>query len=206
MIRNFLSVFKPKNLIWHALAISLAALLVLSDTDWRFFVVTRPYLYHWLVYGAGLGGFVVTLCVPLSIYLVGEFKKNGYLMQLGAAVGQAAVLGYLVSILYKVFTGRTQPDFLFNGGIDISKQFHFGILQNGIFWGWPSSHAATAFAGAITLFLLVRSHLARTLAVLYALFIATGAAIGFHWLSDVLAGAIFGTLVATIVAKDFKTR
>ncbi|HWP61261.1 MAG TPA: phosphatase PAP2 family protein, partial [Candidatus Paceibacterota bacterium] len=56
------------------------------------------------------------------------------------------------------------------------------------------------------LFLLARNNWVRAIALLYAFFIATGAAIGFHWFSDVLAGVIFGSLAGYVVAKDFKRR
>ncbi len=125
-------------------------------------------------------------------------------MRLGAAVGQASLVGYLLSDFYKIFTGRTQPEFLTSfSNVDITHAFHFGILQNGVFWGWPSSHAATAFAGAVAFALLVRSKPLRIIALCYAVFVGLGASIGFHWLSDVAAGAIFGSLVGYVVAKDF---
>ena len=104
---NAFALFRPKYLIWHALAIASTCLLVLSDSDWRFFLGTRPYTYAWLVFGAGLGGFICTLLVPLGIYLVGEYKKRRSLQLLGVAIAQGALIGYLVSVFYKVFTGRT---------------------------------------------------------------------------------------------------
>ncbi|HWP61717.1 MAG TPA: hypothetical protein VN495_03870, partial [Candidatus Paceibacterota bacterium] len=55
LFQNALSVFKPRFLPWHALAILLTAIIVLSDTDWHFFLATRPYTYYWLVFGAGIG-------------------------------------------------------------------------------------------------------------------------------------------------------
>ena len=49
---------------------------------------------------------------------------------------------------------------------------------------------------------IVRSHwapdhrLARAISILYACIIGFGASAGFHWFSDVVAGAFLGTLVA----------
>ena len=203
-LANFLDVFRGRNLVWHAIAIALTAILVLCGLDWWFFEHTRSGALEPLILTAGIGGFFVPVLTPVGIYLWGEYRNSRSLMSLGAAVAQTELIGYLVSILYKVFTGRTQPEFLTHfSSVDISHAFHFGILQNGIFWGWPSSHAAVAFAGATALALLASKKYVRIGAFVYATLIGFGAAIGFHWLSDVLAGAIIGVLVGTIVAKSY---
>ena len=129
-------------------------------------------------------------------------------MHKAGALAEAGVIAWLISSAYKVFTGRIQPEFLTNiSSLDITREFHFGFLQNGIYWGWPSSHAAVAVAMSVALVLLFpNNRIARYGALLYALFIALGASIGFHWLSDVVAGAIIGTLVGVVVAKSSRER
>jgi membrane-associated phospholipid phosphatase len=202
--RNVRTIFIPRSLLWHALAIALTAALVFSGADWWYYEHTRSVLFDWVVFGAGIGGFFVPVLVPLGLYIWGDVAKKESLMHLGAATGQASLLGYLLSVFYKIFAGRTQPEFLTTlSHTDITHAFHFGILQNGVFWGWPSSHAATAFAGAVALALLVRNKPLRIIALVYAIFVGLGASIGFHWLSDVIAGAIFGSLVGIIVARSF---
>jgi membrane-associated phospholipid phosphatase len=203
-VRNFLAVFKGRNLFWHALAIVLTAILVFSGLDWWYYEHTRSGVLFWIVLGAGLGGFVVPIFVPLGMYVWARYRRDVRVSYIALATAQASAIGYIISTIYKVFTGRTQP-VLFTqvSNIDISHAFHFGILQNGVFWGWPSSHAATAFAGVVCFALLVRSKPLRVLAIAYAIFVGFGASIGFHWLSDVVAGIIFGTLVGVIVAKSY---
>ena len=204
ILRNFVEVFKGKNLLWHALAIALTAALVMSGADWRFFEATRSALFHPLVWAVGIGGFFTPVIIPLAIYLYGEFRRRRDLMDMGAAVGQAAILAYVISIAYKALTGRFEPEFLTTYSmIDNSRDFNFGFLEHGVFWGWPSSHTAVAFAGAFVIIFLSRNKFARGLAAIYAFFIAFGAGIGFHWLSDVVAGAIIGVLVASVVSASF---
>lgn len=205
LLQNFLAVFKGRNFFWHALAITLTAALILSGADWWFFEHTRSDAFFFVIMIAGIGGFFAPVVIPVGVYLWGEFSRNKHLMDLGAAAGQAAFLGYLVSIIYKSLTGRVEPEFLtVYSMVDTSRVFNFGFLEYGIFWGWPSSHTAVAFAGAFAFVLLSRTLSIRTLAMLYAFFIAVGAAISFHWLSDVVAGAIIGSLIGTIVAKSAK--
>ena len=204
---NLLACFRGANLLSHALAIALTFVLVMTGADWWFYVHTRYPLLHPLVYAAGLGGFFVPVLVPVCLYIVGEMRKDARMMVVAGALAQAALIAYLISIFYKTFTGRIQPDFIYSiGTSDITHEFHFGILHNGIFWGWPSSHAAVAFALAAALWVLYeRAPIGRYIALLYAILVAIGAAIGFHWLSDVLAGAIIGTLAGGVVAKRFLT-
>lgn len=207
IVQNFISVYRGKNLLWHGLAILLTAVLVLSGADWWFFEHTRSDAFHPLIWAAGIGGFFVPILVPVILYYWGEFQRNRCVINLGAAAGQAAVIAYLVTVIYKIFTGREQPEFLTHySNVDITRDFHFGIWQNGIFWGWPSSHAAVAFAASFAIIFLVRRNSVRAIAFLYAIFIAVGAGIGFHWLSDVVAGAILGILVAYVVSANFKAK
>ena len=203
--RNALMVFRGRNLLWHGLAIGLTAVVVLTGADWLFFEVTRSTFFHWIVWTAGIGGFFAPVVIPIALHLWGEFRSRKELMTIGAAAGQSAILAYLISITYKALTGRVEPEFLttFNT-VDNSRDFNFGFLEYGVFWGWPSSHTAVAFAASFAIVHLTRNTAARALALFYAVFIGTGAAIGFHWLSDVLAGAIIGALVGTVVAKSFR--
>lgn len=203
-VSNTLKIFGGWNLVWHAFAAGLTIILVLSGADWMFFEITRSNLFHPLIWAAGIGGFFTPVLIPLALYLWGEFRSRRDLMDMGAAAGQAAILAYLISIMYKAVTGRVEPEFLttFNM-IDNSRDFNFGFLEYGVFWGWPSSHTAVAFASSFAIVYLTHNRAACIFAILYALFIGAGAAIGFHWLSDVLAGAIIGTLVGIVVARSF---
>jgi membrane-associated phospholipid phosphatase len=203
-LANAVGVFRGRNILWHFLAVALTALLVLSGTDWGFYESTRADFLRPLVFAAGIGGFLVPVLLPIALYVVGVVRKDKRLQYTGAAVAQAVILALVISSFYKVFTGRVQPGFFGAvGGTDISKEFQFGILRNGVFWGWPSSHATVAFALAASLTRLYRTKPVIVLTYTYAIIVAIGAAIGFHWLSDVVAGSIIGSLVGAVVAKSF---
>lgn len=204
---NLLKVFRGYNVVWHFFAILITAALVLSGFDWWFFTATRSDFYSWLIWGAGIGGFFVPVLVPIALYGAGMQLKNVRLKIAGAAVAQASGLAWLVSSTYKAFTGRIQPEFLtYTSTVDISRDFNFGFWQHGIFWGWPSSHTAVAVAGAVALtYIYSNVQPLRYAAITYALFIAAGAGIGFHWFSDVAAGAIVGAMVGVVVGKAFRS-
>ena len=131
---------------------------------------------------------------------------------------QAAFLGWLISSIYKAFTGRAHPELLaknvldvgtvfLNGTQDITHQFQFGFLRGGIFWGWPSSHTAVAFAIALCLLILFREpRKTKILVLLAAVYIGLGVSISIHWFSDFVAGAIVGSVVGMTVGKSFLTR
>jgi membrane-associated phospholipid phosphatase len=120
----------------------------------------------------------------------------------GWAIGQAALLGYLVSIAYKTFTGRVHP--AHNVGEDISHVFRFGFLRGGVFWGWPSSHTTVAFAMALAVFTLFpKQRWLGIVAILYAFYVGIAVSMTIHWFSDFVAGAIIGSVVGFVVGKSF---
>jgi len=205
LIGRFVDVWKGRNLAWHAVAIGLTAVLVLSGFDWWFYESTRgEYLYP-LVWMAGIGGFFIPVLIPVGLYAFAELRKDHELLLTAIRIVQAILTAFAVAFIYKALTGRVQPEFMNTiGNTDISRGFQFGFFRHGIFWGWPSSHTAVAVAGGVTLFRLVKNYPVRLLTVLYMLIVACGAAVGFHWFSDVVAGAIFGVLVSFIVVRVSK--
>ena len=202
MPRRFVDSYRGYRWAWHVLAVLSTFALVISGFDWWFFEQTRSSFLYPLIMLAGIGGFFVPVLMPIVLYWWGEWRSNSKLKRLGAAVAQAELLAIVISSVYKAFTGRIQPEFLTNlSTVDISHAFHFGFLQHGIFWGWPSSHAAVACAGMSVIFFMYKQWPVRTVAVVYALIISAGAAVGFHWFSDVVAGIIIGTTIGLSVQK-----
>jgi membrane-associated phospholipid phosphatase len=201
--RGFARVFAPRYLLWHAAAIILTYLSVTSGFDWFYFTHTRFGNLFALTMPAAILGFFVPIIFPIVVYYWGEWQGSRTLQRAAIAVAQAEALGWIVSSLYKAFTGRLQPQFLPSGMLeDLSRQFHFGFLENGIFWGWPSSHTCVAFAGVLALIFMYPKN--RPLAIVagaYALYIGLGVSVSVHWFSDFLAGAILGTLIGTVTAR-----
>jgi membrane-associated phospholipid phosphatase len=200
--RNLVGCFKGRMIVWHLAAIALTAIIVMSGLDWRYFLATRnPVLHEWLWPAIGIGMFLPVV-LPLALIALGFIVVHRKTISVGWAIGQAALLGYLVSITYKAFTGRVHP--AHNVGEDISHVFRFGFLRGGVFWGWPSSHTTVAFAMALAVFTLFpKQRRLGIAAILYAFYVGIAVSMTIHWFSDFAAGAIIGSVVGVVVGKSF---
>jgi len=189
-------------MIYNGAAILLTFFLVQSGFDWRYYLLTRsPALRSWMFPAAVIGG-LLPFALPLVLLFSGFIVSNNRLLLSGWAIGQAELLGSVISSAYKAVTGRVHPAFM--PGVDISHVFHFGFLRGGIFWGWPSSHTTIAFAMAATVFTLCpKQRWLGVAAILYAFYIGIGVSMTIHWYSDFVAGAIIGSVIGTVVGKHF---
>jgi membrane-associated phospholipid phosphatase len=203
------SSFKGYNLLWHFAAIALTYLIVKTDFDWTYFLLTRNGLLQQFLFPAVILGGLVPILIPLAILAVGKLKKNLKLINTAWALGQAAILGFLISSFYKAFTGRVPPPEIFNHGalVNISHQFQFGFWRGGIFWGWPSSHTTVVFAMAIVIASLYpKNKVLRLVAITYAFYVGLGVSISIHWFSEFVAGAIIGSIIGSVVGKSYRPR
>jgi len=201
--KNILGCFQGRIILWHLLFIALTFICVTSGFDWFYFCSTRsPQLWAWMIPSAPIGG-LVPLALPLILIVSGYINGNAKISRTGWAIGQAALIGSLISSAYKVFTGHVHPA-MHDVGADISHDFRFGILRGGMFWGWPSSHTTIAFAMAVTVVTLFpKRRWLRISALVYATYIGLGVSMTIHWFSDFLAGAILGTVIGVVVGKSF---
>ena len=199
---NFIGCFKGRMIIWHLVAIILTFILVTSGFDWFYFSSTRSPALRSCMWPAVVIGQLIPLSLPLYLLLSGSLLQNARTTRIGWAIGQAALLGWFMASLYKAFTGRIHlPP---NIAVDTSHVFRFGFLRGGIFWGWPSSHTATAFAMAFTLFTLFPGQRGLRIAVItYAFYIGIGVSMTIHWFSDFVAGAIIGTVIGVTIGKSY---
>lgn len=199
---NIIGCFKGRMIIWHAVAIILTLILVASGFDWFYFCSTRNPAILACMWPAAVIGQLVPLTVPLYLLLVGGAAENARMTRTGWAAGQAALLGWFLASVYKAITGRYH---LPHGiSTDTSHIFRFGFMRGGIFWGWPSSHTATAFAMAVTIFTLFpKQTWLRIGVIVYALYIGIGVSMTIHWFSDFTAGAILGSVIGVTVGKSF---
>lgn len=195
--------FRGWSLVTQLIACVLTYLIVVSGMDWYYFLATRqPTLQKFFFPAIILGG-IIPILFPLAVLLVGYLKKNKRLMAIAWAMGQAVLLGFLISSTYKVFTGRLQPD-LIHTTIDISRQFRFGFFRGGAFWGWPSSHTTIAFAMMVVWGRLRHHGRVAFLPKWYALYIGLGVSISIHWFSEFIAGALIGSVIGYQVANRFE--
>jgi membrane-associated phospholipid phosphatase len=202
LAQNIASSFRGKNVWWHIVAIGLTAIIVLSGFDWYYFTVTRSAALDTASFPAVIiGGLLPLFGLPIML-LIGWLRKSRLTQMLAWALGQAAVIGWLISSFYKSLTGRIPPPHTI--AVDISRQFNFGFLKEGIFNGWPSSHATVAFAMALALITLYpKNKLVRYLSFIYAFYIGIGVSLSIHWFSEFVAGAIMGAVIGTVVGKSF---
>jgi membrane-associated phospholipid phosphatase len=203
--KNILKCFTGYNLLWQLFAIIITFILVTTNIDWYYFVHTRiPTLNSFFFPAVILGG-ILPLIIPVYLVVAGYFSKKKNMEIFGWAIGQAALIGAIISDFYKFFTGRIQPNLL-DITNNISHNFNFGILKHGVFWGWPSSHTTIAFAMAFALiYMFPKNKIIKFFAILYAFYVGIGVSLSIHWLSDFLAGAIFGTIIGIPVGLSFKT-
>jgi membrane-associated phospholipid phosphatase len=201
--RNLIGCFTGRRLVWHIIAILLTVVLVMSGFDWDYYLATRnPELRSWMFPAVVIGG-LLPLALPLVLFALGIIVRNAKIILAGWAVGQAELLGALVVVAYKAFTGRAHPAHVV--GADISHVFHFGFLRGGVFWGWPSSHTTLAFAMALTVFTLwPKQRWLGLAALLYAFYVGIGVSMTIHWFSDFVAGAVIGSVIGAVVGKNFR--
>ena len=203
--KNVITIFSGRNLLYHLLAIVLTILIVQSGLDWAYYRWTRAAFFAQLALPAIMLGSVLPIFGTLAVLVVGLIGKRQSIITTAWALGQSVILGYLISIFYKAWTGRIPP--LFNSLTDTSHGFQFGFLKGGIFWGWPSSHTTIAFAMSVCLITLFpKNRMVLVLALVYAFYVGLGVSVSIHWLSEFVAGAIIGGLVGGVVGRSFRER
>jgi len=202
--KNILKCFTGRNLVWQIIAIGTTYVLVVTNIDWYYFVHTRLITLIYIFSPAMILGGIIPIVIPPYTIIGGYLTKTNQVRILGWAIGQAAFIGFIISSFYKIFTGRIQPSF-FDTANNISKNFEFGFLRHGIFWGWPSSHTTIAFAMAFTLiYLFPKNKIVKILSFLYAIYIGIGVSLSIHWLSDFVAGTIMGSVIGITVAFAYR--
>ncbi len=99
--------------------------------------MTRSESLYELIMIAGIGGFFVPVLLPVCMYIWGKMEKNELSMRSSVAIAQATIVSWVIIAVYKIFTGRVEPQLLTTyGAEDTSRNFQFGFLEHGIFFGW----------------------------------------------------------------------
>jgi undecaprenyl-diphosphatase len=163
-------------------------------------VVTRYGESDWILYPSAIL-YVVTVFVAL----LARWKLMRTMLWQFAALYAFIFLGVglpgLFTTLVKRLIGRGRPMHFEDTGL-------FGLHWNWLDWtyqSFPSGHAATAFALAMTIGFLSRRWFYP--ALLYALaVVASRLILGVHYPSDVLAGAMVGVAGAYLVRAVFARR
>jgi membrane-associated phospholipid phosphatase len=209
--RNVVNIFRGRNILWLALAVVLTIVIVMSGFDWLYYLLTRRDMFIWLARPALRLGMWVPVLGSFAILIAGEATRNRRAIITAWALGQAALLAYVITSCCKAVTGRRPPpfhgSFRVSALLDASHGFQFGFLKGGIFWGWPSGHTTVAFSMAVCLVMLFpKNKVLVFLTLLYAFYIGLGVSVTIHWFSEFVAGAIIGSVVGRTVGTSFKTK
>src|SRR5271156_3342120 len=95
--RNVIAIFSGRNLLWHASAIVLTIVIVTSGGDWAYYRWTRAEAFFVLARPALWLGMFMPVLGSLVILVAGEATKNRRLITTAWAMGQAALLAYLIT-------------------------------------------------------------------------------------------------------------
>lgn len=213
--KNVIIIFSGRNLLYHLLAILLTVVIVKTGFDWAYYRSTRSEILAQLALPAIMLGSLLPILGTLVILGFGAICKIQRIISTAWALGQSAILGYLISISYKAFTGRIPPPFRgfgmsasnLNSLTDTSHGFQLGFLKGGVFWGWPSSHTTVTFAmSACLITLYPKNKLLVVLALVYAFYVGLGVSVSIHWLSEFVAGAIIGSVIGRVVGNGFREK
>ena len=98
----------------------------MTGFDWVYFLAARNESLNAFFRPALFGGFLIPMFLPITLIIVGIFRKKKQYALYGKTLLIAAALGWILSSTYKAFTGRLQPD-LYNLTLDISHCFQFGF-------------------------------------------------------------------------------
>jgi membrane-associated phospholipid phosphatase len=203
---TFKRIFSGSSLWWFVAAIIASLVSVYSGFDWLWWTAFRDTPLYSATFPAVLiGSFVPIYGVLIYLAIAAAARKREHIRN-AWALGQAALLGFVISTAIKAFTGRIPPPrALIQGMADTSHGFQFGWLHGGVFWGWPSSHTTVAFAMAAALIALYpgRRSVAWT-ALIYALYIGLGVSVSIHWFSEFAAGACIGIAIGHAVGRAFR--
>lgn len=202
---------------WWRVGFALAALLIVAalydetilrslmgwpaHERWFFTVLTRLGEADWIIYIAlilAAGGFLIRGLHLTYSARWAAIVTGGIGLYILIGVGAPS----LTATIAKRLIGRARPVHLDELG---TLSFHPFTLDWSLA-GFPSGHATTAFALAVTLTALLGRHWRWPLLIFASLVALSRIVTGMHYLTDVVAGAALGTFGAILVRDWFAAR
>lgn len=118
-------------------------------------------------------------------------------------IANSVVLTYFIKDQLKLVFGRYWPQTWTHGNPSLidNNAYGFNFLHSGSWYqSFPSGHSALTFAAAAAIWITFPR--CRWLAVLLTLFTVIGQlSMNYHFVSDVIAGGLLGTLIAYCTAR-----
>ncbi len=165
---------------------------------WFFDEITDFGKSGWVLWPAGIL-FLALAALPSATTRVSQAVMAALIVRVGFVFLAVGVPGLFVSIIKRVI-GRSRP--MVDGG---PHAFAFEPFSTAAYASMPSGHATTAFSILVALGSLWPR--ARTALWIYALaIVASRVVVSAHYPSDVLAGAVVGTVGALLVRRWFALR
>jgi membrane-associated phospholipid phosphatase len=166
-----------------------------------------------------IAGWTLPIALPLVFYGIGLIDDNSELATAGAAAIQAVFVQALSVSALKWLTDRAGP---YPDGDPTVERWHGGLLRDSeraddfnfnpfdLSGGlrWPSGHAASSFALVSSLVAFYPDQPWLAIAGYpFALAVSAGVVeADYHWLSDVVAGALIGHVTGWVVGATFRRR
>ena len=209
---NILNSFKGNNFYLHLAAVASTYLLVSQNVDYKVehFFNTHEEYGRW-ARPVVITGSLLPFIVGGSLFSYAKLKNDNEVLGASFAVIQASVIELLYNSALKAITGRAHPDWKHSSDMQsLSKQFRFGFLRGGVFWGWPSGHTAATMAvvSALTNYYPNSTWLkiAGYSLVAYTIFgVSSFNRGGMHWFSDAIAAALMSYAVGSTVGKYYRS-
>jgi membrane-associated phospholipid phosphatase len=168
---------------------------------------------------AYITGWTVPIVVPATLYVGGLLTHDAELATAGAAAVQAVVVQAVVVSALKLLTDRAAPfpngnpheqhansSFLAHDSND-PTDFDFALLHMSGGLNWPSGHTASMFTLVSTLVAYYPDEI-WIAAIGYPVALSVGLGMieaNYHWVSDVVAGALIGHIIGWVTGKQFRS-
>lgn len=215
---NLEGIYGWPNVLFHVSAVAVTPPLVWqADEPVQEWFQEEDPLTNTFGYTTLLVGGVTPVVMPAALYGIGAAAGNDELTTAGSAAIQAVVMQFVVVTTLKWLTDRAGPypdgdpnNERWSGGLlrdsKEADDFNFNPfdLQGGL--RWPSGHTASnvALVSALVAFYPDEPWIAFA-GYPFALAIGLGMIEGdYHWLSDVVAGALIGHVIGWVVGKNFR--
>jgi undecaprenyl-diphosphatase len=147
--------------------------------------------------------------IPMYLFLIylayQHFGKKNTIYFLVLVITAIALSDLVSSKIIKESVERYRP----SHNLELESQLHFYKQKNGEFYqggeyGFVSSHAANFFAIALFVGLIFREKAPQLIYTLFSIAILVGFSriyLGVHYLSDIIGGAIVGTIISFLLWK-----
>ena len=194
-VRNSLTLVRKAHLRPLALTVVLIPLVTLpiasSGLDATVNLLAQGMMPLWATILWSAPPMILGMIAPFLIPVMASFVPS--LRPLAPQLWASFLLSLALVSLLKALTGRVHPEAAIPADL-FERSTTLVLFSGNMFEGWPSGHAATNGAVALTLARLATQPLVQGIGQIWALWVWAAVVLGIngqvHWLSDMLAGAL----------------